>query len=438
MAPSEEASPDLLAVGVIRKAHGVRGEASVEIWTDVPDRLESLRQVTLVSPDESQRRAAEIETVRLHAGRALIKFGGIESLEEVRLHQGWTVEIPRSEARPLEEGEYFLHDLQGLKVFSAADGAELGVIERADDVPGAVLLTVRKPDGKRFEVPFAESICTTIDVAAGRMVVELPAGLDQLDAVKAIEDEPRLRIDVVTIFPRMFDALMTEGVVARGLKQGILELKVWDLRDFATDRHRSTDDEPYGGGAGMVMLPEPVFRCVEAIRSDRPGDRPRVLMLSPQGCRFDQQVASALAARPWLVLLCGRYEGFDERVRKALVDEEISVGDFVVSGGEVPAMLLIDAVSRMVEGVVGERNSVEADSFYNGLLDHPHYTRPAEFRGMAVPEVLLSGHAENIRKWRLEQALRATRAKRPDLLASAELDEEKREILDRLSSEGEQ
>lgn len=267
------------------------------------------------------------------------------------------------------------------------------------------------------------------------MEVTLPSGLEELETLKAIEDEARLRIDVITIFPKMFDSILEEGVVARGLKQGILELKVWDLRDFTTDRHRSTDDEPYGGGAGMVMLPEPIFRCMEAIRELRPDERPRVLMLSPQGRRFDQTAASELSAERWLVLLCGRYEGFDERVR-TLVDEEVSVGDFVVSGGEIPALLVIDAVSRMIEGVVGERNSVEADSFYYGLLDYPHYTRPADFRGMKVPEVLLSGHAEKIRKWRKEQALRATLAKRPDLLERAVLDGEAREILEKLRTEG--
>lgn len=428
-------SSDLIALGVIRKAHGVRGEASIEIWTDLPERFQDLEEVTLLSPDERERRAARVESVRFHGGRALVKFAGIESLEEVRRHQGWTIEIPRTSARELEQGEFFLHDLEGLSVIESGSGRVLGSVARAEEGAGGVLLTVRASGGRAFDIPFAAEICTTIDVAGGRMEVTLPSGLEELETLKAIEDEARLRIDVVTIFPKMFDSILEEGVVARGLKQGILELKVWDLRDFTTDRHRSTDDEPYGGGAGMVMLPEPIFRCMEAIRELRPDERPRVLMLSPQGRRFDQTAASELSAERWLVLLCGRYEGFDERVR-TLVDEEVSVGDFVVSGGEIPALLVIDAVSRMIEGVVGERNSVEADSFYYGLLDYPHYTRPADFRGMKVPEVLLSGHAEKIRKWRKEQALRATLAKRPDLLERAVLDGEAREILEKLRTEG--
>jgi tRNA (guanine37-N1)-methyltransferase len=201
-----------------------------------------------------------------------------------------------------------------------------------------------------------------------------------------------MRIDFVTIFPKMFEPLIAEGVIARGVKQGLLDIRVWDLREFTTDKHRSTDDEAYGGGPGMVMLAEPVLRAVDAIRE---GTSPHLVMTSPQGRRFTQAVARELAQKPWITFLCGRYEGFDERVREALQPDEISIGDFVVSGGEVPAMLMADAIGRMVEGVVGNADSVTADSFYDGLLDHPHYTRPEEVRGKRVPDVLLSGHHEN-------------------------------------------
>lgn len=246
-----------------------------------------------------------------------------------------------------------------------------------------------------------------------------------------------LRIDFVTIFPRMFDPLLGEGVIARGVKQGLLDIRVWDLRDYTTDRHRSTDDEAYGGGPGMVMLAEPVLRCVEAIApAAAPGDAgqttPHLVLTSPQGRRFDQRVARELRDREHVVFLCGRYEGFDHRVHEALQPDEISVGDFVVSGGELPAMLMADAMGRLVEGVVGNAGSVEEDSFFRGLLDYPHYTRPEEVRGMRIPDILLSGHHEKIRKWRREQALRATLEKRPDLVDAAELDDEAREILRRL------
>lgn len=235
-----------------------------------------------------------------------------------------------------------------------------------------------------------------------------------------------LRVDFITIFPRMFDPFLAEGVIARGVKQGLLEIRVHDLREYASDRHRSTDDEAYGGGPGMVMLGEPVFRAVESIGGGH------LVLTSPQGRRFDQRVAAELSAKPHVVFLCGRYEGFDHRVHEALQPDEVSVGDFVVSGGELPAMLMADAMGRLIPGVVGNTGSVEEDSFFRGLLDYPHYTRPEELRGRRVPDILLSGHHEKIRKWRKEQALRATLEKRPDLLETAELDEEAREILRRL------
>ena len=243
---------------------------------------------------------------------------------------------------------------------------------------------------------------------------------------------PSLRIDVITIFPAMFSSFLQEGVLAKAMQRGTVDVRVWDLREFAPDRHKSTDDEAYGGGGGMVMLAEPIFRCHDAIVASGDGGRPHLILLSPQGRTLDQTVAKEYGAKSWLVFLCGRYEGVDERVREAIVDEELSVGDFVVTGGELPAMLAIDATTRMVEGVVGCRNSVEDDSFYNGLLDYPHYTRPAEIRGRKVPEIVISGHAENIRKWRKEQSLRNTLLKRPDLLEGADLDAEGRKILDRL------
>lgn len=238
-----------------------------------------------------------------------------------------------------------------------------------------------------------------------------------------------MRFDFVTIFPAMFEPLLAEGIIARGLKQELLDAHVWDLRDFASDRHRSTDDEAYGGGPGMVMLAEPVLRCVDTIGGGH------VVMTTPQGRRFDQTVAKELRAKNWLVFLCGRYEGFDHRVHELLQPDEISIGDFVVSGGELPAMVIADAVGRMVDGVVGNSGSVEEDSFYRGILDYPHYTRPEEARGLRVPEILLSGHHENIRRWRLKQALGRTWLRRPDLLAARKLSQEEEKLLEEFQHE---
>jgi tRNA (guanine37-N1)-methyltransferase len=432
--PTED---QLIGVGVIRKPHGIKGEASVEPLTDSVERLAELTAVYLVSPDRKSIRPARIDGTRFHGPRALVHLEGVESPEQLRDLQNWSIEIGEDQLRKLGEGEYFIHDLIGLEVV-ASDETAVGETVDAQEGASGVLLTVRTADGRTFEMPFVEAICREIDTGQKRMVVDLPAGLVDLDRVTAVEDEPAalastasLRIDLVTIFPRMFEAFLEEGVIAKASKNHLLRVKVWDLRNFTSDKHRSTDDEAYGGGSGMVMLAEPIFRCLEAIRVEEDGD-PWVVLMSPQGQRFDHVVAEDLAGRHWIVILCGRYEGIDERVREALVNQELSVGDFVVSGGEVPATLVVDAVARMVEGVVGDWNSVRDDSFYNGLLDHPHYSRPADLRGLRVPEVLLSGHAENIRKWRKEQSLRATLNKRPDLLETADLDAEARQILEKI------
>ena len=234
-----------------------------------------------------------------------------------------------------------------------------------------------------------------------------------------------MKFDIVTIFPRMFDAPLAEGVVARGVEAGVVDLGVHDLRDFTTDRHRVVDDVPYGGGPGMVMKPEPFFRAVEHIRATR-GEPRAVLLTSPQGRPLTQAGAARLAGLEHVVILCGRYEGIDDRVRQHVATEEISIGDYVLSGGELAALVIVDAVSRLVPGVVGDQRSVEADSFSRGLLDYPHYTRPAEFQGVTVPDVLLSGHHREIARWRAREAVRRTLALRPELLADAALDEVER------------
>jgi tRNA (guanine37-N1)-methyltransferase len=228
-----------------------------------------------------------------------------------------------------------------------------------------------------------------------------------------------MRIDIVTIFPEFFASPLEESIVRRGRDRGLLDIRVHDLRGWTTDRHRVTDDAPYGGGAGMVMKPEPMFAAVEALKAEHPAAT--TVLLTPQGRVWNQALVREFGARPGFILLCGRYEGVDERVREALVDEEISIGDYVLTGGETAAMVLVETLAREVPGVVGQAESVARDSFFAGLLDYPHYTRPAEFRGRPVPEVLLSGDHAAIERWRRREALRQTLRKRPDLLAAAEL-----------------
>ena len=231
-----------------------------------------------------------------------------------------------------------------------------------------------------------------------------------------------MRIDIVTIFPEMFSAFLDSGVLGRAVRGGILQVAVHDLRDYSDDPHRSVDDEPYGGGGGMLMTAPP---WIAAVRSISRGATPHRLLLTPQGHRLDSHKVADLARMPHLVFLCGRYEGIDERVGETVVDEEISIGDYVLSGGEIAAMVVVDAVSRELPGVVGLPSSVERESFRNGLLDFPQYTRPSLVEGLAVPEVLLSGHHEEIEKWRRAQALQRTREKRPDLIVGDEVQSER-------------
>ena len=240
-----------------------------------------------------------------------------------------------------------------------------------------------------------------------------------------------MKFDIVTIFPRMVEAPLAEGIVGRAIGRGLLDVKVHDLRDFTTDRHRVVDDVPFGGGPGMVLKPEPLFRAVEAIGAAR-GAPGAIVLTSPDGARLTQAAADRLRTLAHVVILCGRYEGVDERVRAHLATEEISIGDYVLSGGELPALVIVDAIARLVPGVVGDEQSVAGDTFAKGLLDFPQYTRPAEFNGHAVPTVLLSGHHKEIERWRRRAALARTLQRRPDLLVEAELDAQDRAILSEL------
>ena len=236
-----------------------------------------------------------------------------------------------------------------------------------------------------------------------------------------------MQIAIVTIFPQMFDGFVCEGMTRRALEVGQLQLEFRNPRDFTEDNHRQVDDRPYGGGPGMVMMAEPLD---QAISSARAAVRGRVIYLSPQGRRLEQKRVRELAGEAGLVLLAGRYEGVDERVLEAEIDEEISIGDYVLSGGELPAMVLIEALVRYLPGVLGNEDSVKSDSFSAGLLDWPHYTRPEVYGEDQVPPVLLSGHHEEIRRWRMKQALGRTWQKRPELLRDIELTDEQRELLD--------
>jgi tRNA (guanine37-N1)-methyltransferase len=242
-----------------------------------------------------------------------------------------------------------------------------------------------------------------------------------------------MKFDIITIFPEMFAGVFSGGIVKKALDKGLLEVCIHNLRDFAHDRHRQVDDRPFGGGEGMVLKPEPIFEAVESVKKEGPG---LVYLLSPQGARFDSAMARRLSLAPQVILVCGRYEGVDERVGRHLVDGELSIGDYVLTGGEPAAWVVVDAVSRFIPGVVGKDESVRRDSFFDGLLDFPHYTRPRQYRGMKVPQVLFSGDHAKIGGWRRRQALEKTLAFRPDLLDRLELPAEDRKLLESIIKKG--
>ena len=252
-----------------------------------------------------------------------------------------------------------------------------------------------------------------------------------------------MHFDILTLFPDIFESVFNESIVKRAREAGLVSIAAHNIRDYATDKHHITDDTPYGGGGGMIMKPEPIFRAVEAILAPPSlggmggGQEPEspVILLTPQGRTFTQSVARELSRHPRLVLICGHYEGVDERVRQFLATDEISIGDYVLTGGEIPALVIVDAVTRLVPGVLGDPSATFEDSHAEGLLEYPHYTRPYAFRGWSVPEVLLSGNHAEVVRWRRQEALRRTFERRPDLLAKARLSQADREFLQRLAEE---
>lgn len=242
-----------------------------------------------------------------------------------------------------------------------------------------------------------------------------------------------MHIDVLTLFPEMIDPVFNTSILKRAQEKGRLSYELTNFRDYTTDRHKKVDDYPYGGGAGMVLAPQPIFDAVDHIRKTRETS-PRIILMCPQGEQYTQEKAEELAEEDHLIFICGHYEGYDERIRKHLVTDEISIGDYILTGGELGAMVIIDSLARLIPGVLGNKKSASEDSFSTGLLEYPQYTRPENFRGMKVPQVLLSGHHENITSWRLEKSLKRTYQRRPDLLAKKQLTDQEKEILQEIKN----
>lgn len=245
---------------------------------------------------------------------------------------------------------------------------------------------------------------------------------------------PDLHFKIFTLFPGMFEGPFNESLIKKAIDKGILTIDVINFRDYAFSKHQTVDDTPFGGGQGMLLKPEPLIEALEQNTGMGKNDEEEIILLSPQGKRFTQKDALLLSQKKELSIICGHYEGFDERIRD-YVTKEYSIGDYVLTGGEIPAMVMVDCISRLVPGVIKEESSFLEDSFYNGLLEYPHYTKPRNFRGKEVPEILLSGHHENIRKWRLKEALRRTLIRRPDLLENRELSKEEIKLLKEIRNE---
>jgi tRNA (guanine37-N1)-methyltransferase len=245
-----------------------------------------------------------------------------------------------------------------------------------------------------------------------------------------------MRIDILTLFPEMFPGVLENSIIGKAQEKGLVSFRVVNFREFAQNKHHQVDDYPYGGGGGMILKPEPIFLAVEDLLSSQEVKKPRVILTCPQGERYTQQKAESLAKEDHLIFICGHYEGYDERIREQLITDEISVGDFVLTGGELPALTIIDSIVRLIPGALGNENSAITDSFSTGLLEYPQYTRPAEFRGWKVPDILLSGHHGKIEEWRKRQSLERTLTRRPDLIEKIKDDPEYRKLLNEMRTIG--
>jgi tRNA (guanine37-N1)-methyltransferase len=359
-----------------------------------------------------------------------VRLVGVNNRAAAEALRGAQVLVEPGQVKPLARDEYFTRDLIGCRVATVA-GQEVGTVRDVLESAAQPLLQVLGDAGEVL-VPMVAGIVTAVDVQARTVTVDpppglLPATLEGAGAAagrgqvgQGAEHAGPKRVDVLTLFPELFGPFLREGLLGRAMENGLLAVELVNFRHYGLGRHQQVDDVPYGGGAGMVLRPEPLFAAVRERRERHAaqGRQTRVILLTPQGRPFCQSDAARLAAETAvLILVCGRYEGFDERIR-TLADEELSIGDFVCLGGEVPAMAVVEAVVRLLPGVLGNPASSAEESFAAGRLEYPQYTRPPEFEGLRVPDVLLSGHHAEIARWREEQARRRTAERRPDLLAA--------------------
>ena len=401
-------------VGKIVNTQGLQGEMRVLSVTDfVEERFKKGSKLAVFDDKDNFLIDVEIASHRKQKNFDIIKFKGMYHINDIEKYKGCTLKVAEKNLSELEDGEFYYHEIIGLDVYE--NDILVGQVKEILQ-PGANDVWVVKRKGKRdLLLPYIPPVVLNVDVAANRVDVD-------------ILEDLTMKIDILTLFPEMF-APLEYSIVGKAKEKGLLDINYHNFRDNA-EKARHVDDEPYGGGQGMLLRAQPIFDTIDKIDAKKP----RVILLDPAGRTFDQSYAEELAQEDELIFICGHYEGYDERI-KTLVTDEISLGDFVLTGGELAAMTIVDATVRLIPNVLGKEASHQDDSFSSGLLEFPQYTRPYDFRGMKVPDVLMSGHHENIRKWRIEQSLRKTLERRPDLLEDHALTKEEEAIFRKILKE---
>ena len=408
-----------LELGKIVATHGVKGFLKVEGWCDDIYIFKSLPYIYLNEPNLKK---IKIEEVKFKKNFALLLLEEIKSVEEAKKLIGEIVYVRREDLK-INENEYFIQDLLGIKVFNNLERTKCyGEILDVIKIKNNFLYLIRNERKEEIMLPANEEFIKERKIEEGKIYVELIEGLLEIwNVIKVKREIKMFKADVATLFPEMFDAILNCSILKKAKMNKLTDIAVHNIRDYSEDKHKRVDDYVYGGGFGMLIKAEPIFKCYEAIKIKRK-EKIRVIYLSAQGKILNQEKIMELSrCDENLLLLCGHYEGIDQRILDTIVDEEISIGDYVLSGGELGALVLLDAVIRTIPGVLSDEECYKNESHYNGLLEYPQYTRPEVWRGLKIPEVLKSGNHKNIEEWRKKKSLEVTKLKRPDMFTKHSL-----------------
>jgi tRNA (guanine37-N1)-methyltransferase len=392
-------SDEFIIIGKVVSTQGNKGEVKVLPLTDSTDRFKSLASIFI--RNNNIRKTLNIEKIRSKENIVILKLEDIDNIEKAKMIVGSFLEVERKNAVKLPKDTYFIFEIIGLGVYTE-NNIFLGKVENVISTGSNDVYIVKNRNKEELYIPATREVVKNINLEKKRITINIV-------------------INILTIFPNMFKGPFSESILKRAQEKGLIKINLIDLRDFTLDKHKTVDDYSYGGGPGMVLKPQPIWDAVEVIKKSKSLLPLKIIITSAQGKIFNQGMAKDLSKEKRLLIICGRYEGIDERIPQLLDAEEVSIGNFVVSGGELPAMLMVDVISRMIPGVLGKEESMVNDSFYNGYLDYPHYTRPDEFKGSKVPDVLLSGNHKEIEKWREKQSLLRTLIRRPETFTNKKL-----------------